>query len=169
MRRAILISLIAIFSLTGVGAAQEAPCGLRTMTEGATPYYPAIARAAQFGGTVIFLVEFKLDGSVGAIQKVSGAPLLEIAATQYVKSWKANPYTGPRKCPVVITYIVNQESFPDGYKRFDMQHVSVYAPVYVIDSVISDPMPLNRLQILMFRLKHSLQRMHLMKDHSFAY
>ena len=166
MRRTILISLIAIFSLTGVGAAQEAPCGLRTMTEGATPVYPPIARAAHVTGTVVMLARFKLDGAVEDVQVLYGPIMLRQSAIIYVKSWKANVYGGSRTCPVVIDYVLDDLKIPDAYKRVDIQHVTIYRQTVVLDGgCCTDPMPypLSIEQRIKYGTRRLLRRFHILK------
>jgi len=85
--------------------AQPNTCGgLTSVTDGAKPFYPPIARAAHVSGMVILLVSFKTTGETDALKIVGGPPMLRQAAIDYVNSWRANTYTGPRTCPIVVSY-----------------------------------------------------------------
>jgi len=77
---------------------------------------------AHISGNVILLVQFSLDGSVSDIAIISGPVMLRDNAISFVKGWQANPYTGPRTCPIVITYTLNtgSKSGPT-----DLQHYTV--------------------------------------------
>jgi hypothetical protein len=97
------------------------------MTEAAPPIYPPIARAAHVSGNVILMVSFEADGSPGHIDVLSGPVMLRNATTEYVKGWRANRYTGPRTCPIVVNYFIAPEGTPLEHlaQREDVQHVSV--------------------------------------------
>jgi Gram-negative bacterial TonB protein C-terminal len=110
--------------------AQQAPCGLTSMTETAKPLYPPIAKAAHVDGPVVMLATFKTTGEVEKVELISGPEMLRAAAIDYVKSWRANPYTGPRTCPVVVTFstphLATQHD-PPAVVRVDPQHVTLNA------------------------------------------
>ncbi len=114
-----------------VARSQEAPCGVSTVNETTPLLYPPVARQAHVTGRVILLASYNLDGSVASTKKVSGPAMLEAAATTYVKGWQANPYTGPRECPIVIDFeILNTKPCessrgPDKTERSDLQHVVI--------------------------------------------
>ena len=113
--------------------------GLTSVTDGAKPVYPPIARAAHVQGMVILLVSFKTTGEADTVQIVSGPPMLQKAATDYVKSWRANTYTGPRTCPIVITFNLDLgNGAPQSEVRTDPQHVNVnsYAPILYSDAQV---------------------------------
>jgi len=108
--------------------AQQGACGLTAMTETATPIYPGIARAAHIDGPVIMLATFKTNGEVEKGEVVSGPKMLQAAAMDYVRSWRANPYTGPRTCPIVITFSKSRpatQNNPPPVVRIDPQHVTL--------------------------------------------
>jgi hypothetical protein len=111
--------------------AQPNTCGgLRSVKDGAKPVYPPIARAAQVGGDVILLVSFKTTGETDTVQLVSGPLMLQQGAVNYVKTWKANQYNGPRSCQVTITYIAPAHACKrsrGSVKRTDPQHVVVHS------------------------------------------
>ena len=119
-------------ALSTAAFAQPNTCGgLTSVTDGAKPVYPPLARYARVNGMVILLVSFKTTGEADAVQIVSGPPMLRQSATDYVKSWRANEYTGPRSCAVVITFNLDRgDGAPDSVIRGDLQHVDVnsYAP-----------------------------------------
>ena len=137
MRRLVLLALTA--ALCRALHAQEPPCGLRTVTETAAPVYPAIARAAHVSGPVVLTATFDTAGKVTQVTAVSGPPLLRDASIAFVKGWQANPYTGPRTCPVVVEYKLDHEvwctddqakqAHVEESHRRDTQHflVSAYA------------------------------------------
>jgi hypothetical protein len=103
-RTALLLLALAIPALK----AQTAPCGITSIKETTDLIYPPIARAAHINGLVIVLATFNQDGTVSATKTIQANKvlrgILETAAISYVKGWQANPYTGPRECPVVIDF-----------------------------------------------------------------
>jgi len=115
---------------TTAAFAQPNTCGgLTSVTDGAQPVYPPIARVAHVSGMVIMLVSFKTTGEADTVQIVSGPLMLQQAATDYIKLWKANSYTGPRTCPIVITYIasaIDCKPSPGSVIRTDPQHVVIH-------------------------------------------
>ncbi|MFN2974426.1 energy transducer TonB [Terriglobus aquaticus] len=74
------------------------------MSETTAPVYPPIAREAHVSGTVLLLASFDTAGRVTEVHTVSGLPMLRVAAETFVKGWQADPYTGPRSCPVVVEF-----------------------------------------------------------------
>jgi hypothetical protein len=147
MRRGLVIAILGMIAACLPCSAQQEVCGLTSMTEGAFPLYPAIAKAAHVEGNVIMLVSFKLDGAVDHIDVISGPKMLQNLlpdiAVKYVQSWKANAYGGPRTCPVVITFtllgIDKFANIPGRCKRIDLQHVEVCALRPAIEALSSDP------------------------------
>ena len=114
--------------------AQTAPCGITSITETSRLIYPPIARAAHASGDVILLTRFDTHGVPVDVAVVSGPPMLQGAAVDFVKGWRANGYTGPRECPIVVSFkmIEDDKSIctakEDGLlklARSDVQHVSV--------------------------------------------
>ena len=101
--RTVLIAFVCL-----VGAAQrcaaEVPCGIRSMRETVAPWYPAIGKAADVSGVVVLVATFDRTGEVTQVRAVSGPTLLRVPAETFVKGWHADPYTGPRSCPVVVEY-----------------------------------------------------------------
>jgi TonB family protein len=94
--------------------------------------YPPIANAARFEGMAILIATFDQDGSVSKVKVVSSPGILEAAAVDYVKGWKANPYSGPRECPVVIEFALGAEAdHPKvAISRTDIQHVRIKSETY---------------------------------------
>jgi hypothetical protein len=126
--------MILAFAGTSLLHAQSPPCGITSITEQSQFVYPPIARAAHVGGTVILLVRFGQNGATTAAAVLSGPPMLRSAALDFAKSWRANEYTGPRECPIVIDFKIlegdkpvcsYEEAGPPQVTRSDMQHVSV--------------------------------------------
>jgi hypothetical protein len=121
----------------GVAHAQSAPCGLTSMQDSVKLVYPPIAKAAHVQGSVILMTTFRQDGTVADISPVSGPEMLRTAAITYVKGLRANEFSGPRQCPVVITFRIVGESVECGtpsrindqlgivpeFVRTDPQHV----------------------------------------------
>ena len=117
--------------------AQSASCGLTSFQESTPLIYPPIAKAAHVTGTVVLLAAFDLTGKVTSIRALSGPLMLQGAAINYVKNWQANSFTGPRECPVSVTYRVvgveaecgskdDHSKLPiDSFKRIDVQHVVI--------------------------------------------
>ncbi len=126
--RATPIAIFALLlSVSSACIAQQEPCGLRKMTETTTPLYPPIAKAAHVEGVVVMLVNFKLNGEVEKIDILSGPEMLKIAATTYVQGWHANEYTGPRTCPIAVTFhlLREKDTAAPGAVRNDLQHVTL--------------------------------------------
>ncbi len=133
--------LAASLVVCGVCAA-EVPCGIQSVSETTAPVYPPIARAAHVSGTVLLLATFDTSGNVMELRTVSGPMLLRGSAEVFVKGWKANPYTGPRSCPVVVKFALANESFcsdDDAKKvyvepshRLDVQHYLVSGYAYAL-------------------------------------
>jgi hypothetical protein len=124
------IAICTLFFAATFCFAQQEPCGLRTMTETAAPFYPPIGKAAHVEGNVILLVAFKTTGEVAEIENVNGPKILQGAAIAYVHGWHANDYTGPRTCPIVIRFrlLPQGDSTTPTVVRLDLQHVTISAP-----------------------------------------
>ena len=134
-------TILLIVGTLGLSAAhaQAPPCGLTSITEGSAPIYPPIAKIAYVEGDVILMVRFARSGTVEAVHELSGPPMLRIPATTFVKTWQANPYTGPRECPIVIKFELttgtcdNRPSEPMApISRIDVQHVVIRARATMI-------------------------------------
>jgi hypothetical protein len=111
-------------TLSTAALAQPNTCGgLTSVTDGAKPVYPPIAKAAHVSGMVILLVSFKTSGEADTIQVVSGPVMLQKAATDYVKSKHANDYSGPRTCPIVVIYTLSEGSCDDHSRKEDSAEV----------------------------------------------
>jgi TonB family protein len=167
MRKAAIATAILLLYLSSECIAQQVACGLSKMTETTTPVYPPIAKAAHVEGNVILLVTFKTTGEVDKIDIASGPKMFEDAATDYVKGWRANEYSGPRTCPIVITFhlLRENEKATAGFARQDLQHVTLNADTPILysnpsstvptvtlpnsNSVLSDP---NRIQQLYYEI-----------------
>jgi len=136
---ATVIALLLSFASVGLAQQTPPPCGLTSMTDGAVPIFPPIAKAAHVGGTVVMLATFKLTGEVESIQIVSGPEMLRQSATNYVKGWRANAYSGPRTCPVAISYQLynrgDKEAPP--IVRIDPQHVTLNSEAPLIQAISS--------------------------------
>jgi Gram-negative bacterial TonB protein C-terminal len=100
------------------------------MTETTKPFYPPIARAAHVEGVVVMLVTFKLNGEADKIDVVNGPKMLQTAASNYVQGWRANEFTGPRTCPIAITFhlLREKDQAVPGFVRTDVQHVTLNSP-----------------------------------------
>jgi hypothetical protein len=130
MRKAPIAAAILSLSISCTCVAQQSTCGLSKMTEAATPVYPPIAKAAHVEGNVILMVAFKTSGEVEKIDLVSGSEMLKIAAANYVQGWHANEYSGPRTCPIVISFRLRRqgETTTPPIVRQDLQHVALTEP-----------------------------------------
>lgn len=124
-----LALLLVVLSTTAF--AQPNTCvGLRSVKDGMKPIYPPIAKAAQVGGDVVLLVSFKTTGETDEVKVVSGPVMLQRAAVDYAKAWRANKDSDPRTCRVQITYIAPPVTAKckrghTSAKRTDPQHVTV--------------------------------------------
>src|SRR5580704_4577843 len=116
--------------------AQQESCGLRTMTETSKPIYPPIAKAAHVEGVVVMLVTFKLSGEVEKIDIINGPKMLQTAASDYVQGWHANEFTGPRTCPIAITFhlLRDKDTATPGSVRQDVQHVTLNSPTPLVNT-----------------------------------
>jgi hypothetical protein len=93
-----------IFPLTSSAHAQSAPCDISSLQTLKPVLYPPIGKVAHIQGTMIFMATFSPFGAVTAIHALSGPELLKKPATDAILTWTANPYTGPRECPLVIEF-----------------------------------------------------------------
>ncbi len=59
---------------------------------GASPVYPAIAKAAHIQGTVVLQALISPEGKVENLHVVSGPPMLQAAAVDAVRTWTYRPY-----------------------------------------------------------------------------
>jgi hypothetical protein len=125
-----------LLALSATTFAQQPPCGLTSIKEAAPLLYPPIAKAAHLSGTMIFLVAFKRSGEVEKVEVLSGPKMLQAPASLYVNGLRANEYGGPRTCPMVVRYVIQQDDADlRPAERTDFQHVVIYAKPLVI----SDP------------------------------
>jgi hypothetical protein len=131
MRVKPITTVLFLLSLSCAATAQKEPCGLSKITDTTPAFYPPIERAARVGGTVILLVTFKVTGEVERVETVSGPKILESPARVYVQGWRANEFSGPRTCPVVIHYHLLSEGDHNApiAVRSDLQHVTISAPM----------------------------------------
>ncbi len=128
----------AVLALAGTSLlhAQSAPCGITSITEQSQPVYPPIARAAHVEGPVILLATFEKDGTVSRVKVVGALPLLDQlmarVAADYVKGWRANSFSGPRECPVVVNFRIGAQSNDPKttFSRIDLQHVQITAETF---------------------------------------
>ena len=58
----------------------------------ATPVYPAIAKSAHVGGTVVLTATISKTGMIENLRVVSGSLMLRQAALDAVKNWRYKPY-----------------------------------------------------------------------------
>ena len=59
---------------------------------GASPQYPAIAKAARIQGTVVLQATISKAGTIEGLRVLSGPPMLQQSAMQAVQSWRYKPY-----------------------------------------------------------------------------
>lgn len=132
---AITAFLFALCSFT----ARSQSCGLTSIADTGKLEYPPIARAAHIQGPVVLLVTFRINGTVAKV-KIVTAPaflgqLMGKVAAEYVNSWRANAYSGPRECPIVVEFMMRPETSTPRetmYSRVDLQHVRIIAPVPIV-------------------------------------
>jgi len=118
------VVLIFCISLARIAHAMEDPCGLSSMVETTVPSYLPLARAARVQGVVVMMAEFGTDSAIAKLSVLSGPVMLQSGAVDFVKGWKANPYTGPRTCPLVVSYRLGNSDNTTG-ERSDVQHYMV--------------------------------------------
>lgn len=120
------------------------------MTETVAPVYPPIARAAHVSGVVVLVATFDLQGGVTEVHAVSGPAMLRETAATFVRGWRADAYSGPRSCPVVVEYVLRNPAFcgerptpgvPEQTEaRVDAQHYRIVGACVTV-LAISDPSP----------------------------
>jgi hypothetical protein len=133
----LLVCAASIFCVIPPANAQPPACGLTSVAYTNHLIYLPIAIAAHIDGTVILMVRFKPDGDVQHIAALSGNLILQNASIAFVKNAKANEYSGPRECPVVISFYLTgptaRECDPTDEKmpvppqpeNTDPQHISI--------------------------------------------
>ena len=104
-------------------------CGLSEMREGVALTYPAIARAAHVHGYVVMLVRFAQNGTVLASRTLYGPQMLRYTAEPFVRGLRANTYSGPRECPIVVEYVNGPEVEKPrrSIERLGLQHIRITA------------------------------------------
>jgi hypothetical protein len=70
---------------------------------------------------VILMAEIATDGRIIKLRVLSGPEMLQSGAVEFVKGWRANPYSGPRNCALVVSYVLGDGSTTTG-KSSDPQH-----------------------------------------------
>ena len=71
-----------------------------------TPLYPAIAKVAGVGGTIVLQATISKDGAIENLRVASGPAMLQQAALDAVKMWRYRPYL-LNKVPVEVETTVN--------------------------------------------------------------
>jgi hypothetical protein len=119
--------------------AQSAPCGITHLPPTSIKLYPPIAKAAHVSGTVILLASFDHEGTPKVTKIIGGPEMLKKSAAQFVETSQADPSTGSRECPVVVSFeFVGPATCdipPDPNPPFatkDKQHFSVYGTTYML-------------------------------------
>jgi TonB family protein len=120
--------------------AQSAPCGISSLQIVKDPIYPPLARAAHFSGTVILMATFAPSGSVTDVRILHGPEILKASAKAAVMTWIADPYTGPRECPIVIDFklvlpadVCDTTATPDpAFTSTDKQHFTAQSGVFAL-------------------------------------
>jgi hypothetical protein len=134
--------LVAATFVLGRTRAQAAPCGLTSMQETIPAFYPPIARVAHIEGSLIFLIKFAKDGAIENVHYLTGPPLLEGATRNYVGGLRANSYSGPRECPVILRFVLDgtPEQWRGVSEILDPQHITIHASTAIINTNV-DPSP----------------------------
>jgi len=79
--------------VTNVGESVQMSTDTRqALTRPVRPAYPLLARQMKVQGAVILLVDIDKDGSIQALQILSGPAILADAAREAVKQWRFKPY-----------------------------------------------------------------------------
>jgi protein TonB len=71
-----------------------------------TPVYPAIAKAAGVGGTMVLAATISKSGLSENLRVLSGPPMLRQAALDAVRNWRYRPYLLNNQ-PVEVETTVN--------------------------------------------------------------
>ena len=98
------VRILGLLLACAAGVAHAQSCGLTSMQENTQLVYPPIAKAAHVVGPVVLLATFDQSGKVTDTVVVNGPEMLKRASSDYVKGLQANPYTGPRQCPIIVTF-----------------------------------------------------------------
>jgi hypothetical protein len=133
-------TIFLLLALSATSFGQQSPCGLTSIKETAPLVYPPIAKAAHVTGTVIFLVSFERSGEVENVKVLSGPKLLQAPASLYVNGLRVNEYGGPRTCPMIVRYVIQQDDADlRPVERTDFQHIVIYEkPLVISDPVMYD-------------------------------
>lgn len=125
----------------------QSTCDISSITETSQLVYPPIGRAAHIAGTVILLTRFDTNGVPVQVNVLNGPPMLQGAALDFVKGFRANEYSGPRECPIIVTFSMIQSDKPvcsyeeagaPRFNRVDFQHASISThPVAMCDTAIT--------------------------------
>lgn len=100
----ILLAFAAGFNLA---RAQTPPCAIGSLTPTAELTYPPIALQAHVSGTFVIFAKFSIVGDVtdtSVAGNFTNSMLLSDSARAFVRGLRADTYTGPRECPIVITF-----------------------------------------------------------------
>jgi hypothetical protein len=144
MESSVMRIAVAFFLLSMPCFAQKTLCGgLLSVTDTVPPTYLPLAKAAHVEGNVILMVTFDTSGEASHVSLVSGPTMLVSSAIDYVKSWRANQYSGPRTCPIVIRYEIVKEDDHDPRMLIkpDPQHVVIRAEVPCLCDPPADLVP----------------------------
>lgn len=131
--------VLPLICLPALAVRAQSACDVFDAPTPATLTYPANSRAAHVQGQVILLLRLATDGKVLQATPVSGPSLLAQPTAQYATHWSAVSFSGPRECPVVVSFALtgpadrecgpNEEQAAKSplVQRIDPQHVSVSA------------------------------------------
>jgi hypothetical protein len=143
-----------ILATTPSAHAQTAPCGLSSIAYKSELVYPPIAKLAHIEGIAVLMVRFDSNGSVDNISELSGNRILLNAAATFARGASVNAYSGPRECPIIITFRLTGpgdrecdstndiKKPPPPSERIDLQHVLITAENICL-YVIRDPSPMR--------------------------
>jgi TonB family protein len=129
-------AFFALASTVPAAYAQPAPCGLTSIQESTQLNYPPIAKAAHVEGSVVLLATFDRDGTVSRVKIVSAPLLLDQlmgrVAADFVRGWKANAFSGPRECPISISFSIGPDNDhpKTSLTRSDLQHIRITSETY---------------------------------------
>jgi protein TonB len=84
------VAIVFLVACTGLG--QSGVAGQPQLIARVEPVYPPIARAAHVSGAVVLRATIGKDGTVEALEAVSGPEMLRASALEAVRHWVYRPY-----------------------------------------------------------------------------
>ena len=128
-------------------------CSLDHALESPPPNYPPIAVAAHIEGDVIAVIRFDPSGKVRTVDHMLGPPILQAAATEYLRAWVAGPPTDNGGCEanIFLSYHLtsaSQRVGPTTATKADATHILIETNAVMTYDPIGDPIERHRKKFL---------------------